>query len=71
MVDKSKKLVDRYVILCDGLIIVCKSSGKRSSVSSYQANEFRLREKHLIRLVDVLDRDDSHGERFTFELAPR
>lgn len=73
MIDnKSKKLSDRYVILCDGMIIVCKQQGgKRSSVSSYQGYEYRLREKHLIRKVDVLDREDSSGEKFTFELAPR
>ena len=72
VIDKSKKLVDRYVILCDGVILVCKQlAGKRSSVSSFQGYEYRLREKHLIRRVDVLDRDDASGEKYTFELAPR
>ena len=72
VIDKSKKPVDRYVFLCDGMIIVCKQlAGKRSSVSSYQGHEYRLREKYPIRKVDVLDRDDSLGEKYTFELAPR
>lgn len=72
MIDSRKKLVDRYVILCDGMIIVCKQLvGKRASVSSYQGYEYRLREKHLIRKVDVLDREDTGGEKHTFELAPR
>ena len=33
--------------------------------------EYRLKEKHLIRLVDVLDREDTETERHMFELAPR
>jgi son of sevenless-like protein len=72
VIDKNRRLVDRHVILCDSMILVLKHlTGKRSSVSSYQGHEFRLREKHLIRKVDVLDRDDSSGESHTFELAPR
>ena len=44
--------MDRYVILCDGMILVCKIiTGKRSSTSSTQQGEFRLRDKHLIRKV--------------------
>lgn len=35
--------------------------------------EYRLQEKHLITLVDVLDREDgpNEHEQFTFELTPR
>ena len=33
--------------------------------------EYRLKEKHLIGLVDVLDREDTETERHMFELAPR
>jgi son of sevenless len=68
--NRKRRLVDRYVILCDGIIIVCKQNGKRGSVTSSQG-EYRLREKHLIRKVDVLDREDTGAERHTFELAPR
>ena len=65
--------------LCDGMIIICKQNsshghgGKRisTSSSSSQQQEYRLKEKHLIRLVDVLDREDTETERHMFELAPR
>ena len=37
----------------------------------FSSQEYRLKEKHLIRLVDVLDREDTEAERHMFELAPR
>ena len=93
--------VDRYVYLCDGMIIICKqntghghgghkrSIGSASSqtqqvlkvlrgcehfllnIADHVSQEYRLKEKHLIRLVDVLDREDTETERHMFELAPR
>lgn len=71
--DNKKRFADRYVFLCDGMIIVCKQiANKRGSVSSSaNSGEYRLREKHLIRKVDVLDREDSGSDAHTFELAPR
>ena len=65
-------MIDRYVFLCDGVILICKINvSKRSSVSSHQG-EYRLRERHEIRKLDVLDREDASGsDAFTFELAPR
>ena len=71
--DNKKRFADRYVFLCDGMIIVCKQiANKRGSVSSSASSgEYRLREKHLIRKVDVLDREDSGADAHTFELAPR
>lgn len=69
-VKEAKRLVDRYVFLCDDMIIVCKqNSNKRGSVSSSQG-EYRLREKHYIRRVDVLDLCDTDNEKYMFELAP-
>jgi len=73
VIDKSKKVCDRYVILCDSMILVLKQlpGGKRGSVSSHAGHDYRLREKHFIRHVDVLDREDTAGESHTFELMPR
>ena len=75
VLDQRKKLSDRYVFLLDGMIIICKlMQQKRSSVSSYNPpHEYRLRDKHLIRTLDVIDREDGSlpSEKYMFELAPR
>ena len=64
--DSRKRLSDRYVYLCDGVILICKMSKKGGGGS-----DLKLRDKHLIRRVDVLDREDLDDLKFTFELVPR
>ena len=34
-------------------------------------SDLKLRDKHLIRRVDVLDREDTDDLKYTFELVPR
>ncbi len=83
--DKGKKYKEQTVFLCDGMILICKQhTAKPSSSSSHSSGshhghsgggqpqvKYRLRERHLIRRVDVLDREDTATEKYTFELAPR
>ena len=64
--DSRKRLSDRYVYLCDGVILICKMSTPGGGGS-----DLKLRDKHLIRRVDVLDREDLDDLKFTFELVPR
>jgi len=71
-----KKMKDRYVILCDGLLIVCsqQTGGRRpssSSASSSAAGELRYRDKYLIRLISIQDREDEENFRHTFEICQR
>ncbi|TRY78935.1 hypothetical protein TCAL_01723 [Tigriopus californicus] len=71
---KKSRQDQRYVFLCDGIIIICKPcSNKRRATPVGSGTEYRLQEKHLISLVDVLDREDgpNEHEQFTFELTPR
>ena len=58
----AKKWSERHVFLFDGLIILCKqnANSKRTSGAGPFA-EYKLKEKHLIRKVDVVDREDTEG----------
>ena len=68
-----KKLKERYVILCDGLLIVCSLPARRSSTSTMAgpASELRYRDKFFIRLINIADREDEEGIKNSFELCPR
>eukprot|EP00092_Neocalanus_flemingeri_P012439 GFUD01013410.1.p1 GENE.GFUD01013410.1~~GFUD01013410.1.p1 ORF type:complete len:1387 (-),score=368.57 GFUD01013410.1:1178-5338(-) len=76
-----KKLKERYVILCDGLLIVCSQTGTRrpssstmsgpTSVGHGAGGELRFRDKYLIRLINIGDREDEEGIRWSFELCQR
>ena len=74
MMDNRKRLSERYVYLCDGSIIICKMS-KKGGVGLVGGggggSDLKLRDKHLIRRVDVLDREDTDDLKFTYELVPR
>ena len=70
--DNRKRLAERYVYLCDGMILICKMSKKGGvGLVSGGGSDLKLREKHLIRRVDVLDREDTDELKQTFELVPR
>ena len=68
-----KKLKERYVILCDGLLIVCSLPARRSSTSTMAGpqSELRYRDKYFIRLINIADREDEEGIKNSFELCPR
>ena len=70
-----KKLKERYVILCDGLLIVCSQTGSRRPSTSMAAptsqGELRFRDKFTIRLINIGDREDEEGIKYSFELCPR
>lgn len=51
---------ERHVFLFDGLVILCKQNAKRTSGAGPFA-EYKLKEKHLIRKVDIVDREDTDG----------
>ncbi|KAK3864097.1 hypothetical protein Pcinc_023177, partial [Petrolisthes cinctipes] len=65
-----KKLTERHVFLFDGLIVLCKSNNRRSSVTG-QIGEYRYKEKFLMRMVEILDKDDTEEVKHAFEIRPR
>ena len=72
-----KKLKDRYVVLCDGLLIVCyQTTARRPSTNAMSGStsvqgELRYRDKYMIRLINISDREDEEGIKNSFELCPR
>ncbi|XP_047480152.1 son of sevenless homolog 2-like [Penaeus chinensis] len=65
-----KKPTERHVFLFDGLIVLCKSNNRRSSVTG-QVGEYRFKEKFLMRMVEILDREDTEEIKYSFEIRPR
>ncbi|XP_050522648.1 protein son of sevenless-like [Daktulosphaira vitifoliae] len=71
-----KRCSERKAILFDGVLILCKSNNRRTSVSvSSQLvgsmSEFKLKEKFFIRKVEIIDREDTEDTKHSFEIAPR
>jgi len=56
-----RRQTDRYVFLFDGLIILTKQNKSRISVTG-PVGEYKLKEKYHVRLLDIIDRDDTDGE---------
>ena len=68
------------MILCDGLLIVCSQTGTRrpststsgpTNVGHGAGGELRYRDKYLIRLINIGDREDEEGIKWSFELCQR
>jgi hypothetical protein len=63
---RSGRITERHVFLFDGLMVLCKPNNKRSSmtvaVTGNPQCEWRLKEKYLIRNIEIIDRDDSINE---------
>lgn len=71
-----KRCSERKAILFDGVLLLCKSNSRRTSVSvSSQLvgglSEFKLKEKLFIRKVEIVDRDDTDETKHFFEIVPR
>lgn len=83
---RSGRLTERHVFLFDGLMVLCKSNTKRSSmtvaVTGQNQADWRLKEKYLIRNILIHDREDNHEAsdnynsgmfcpKYSFEIHPR
>ena len=65
---RSTRLTDRHAFLFDGLIVLCKPNTKRSSMSvtaavtgrdtSTTSCDWRLKERFLIRNIEIIDHED-------------
>ena len=52
---------ERHAFLFDNMLILCKSTGRGRTVSS-SPQDYRFKEKLLIKHLDVVDMEDTEGE---------
>ncbi|XP_076042569.1 son of sevenless homolog 2-like isoform X2 [Oratosquilla oratoria] len=69
-VARGKRESERHVFLFDALVVLCKSNNKRSSGTG-QNGEYKFKEKYLMRMVEILDREDAEDAKHAFEIKPR
>ncbi|XP_071441522.1 protein son of sevenless-like [Hetaerina americana] len=69
-VGSGKRLTERRVFLFDGLMLLCKPNGRRSSVTG-PVPEYRLKERFFVRKVEIVDRDDTDELKNAFEIVPK
>ncbi|XP_063803690.1 son of sevenless homolog 2 [Pseudophryne corroboree] len=62
---------ERHIFLFDGLMISCKTNHGQSRIPGYNTAEFRLKEKFVMRKVQVVDREDSSECKHAFELVSK
>ena len=56
-----RNLPERYVFLFDQLIVLCKPNNPRRDSKAGPVAEYKLKEKFLIKKVEVVDREDTEG----------
>ncbi|XP_022178820.1 protein son of sevenless-like [Myzus persicae] len=74
---RGKRCSERKAILFDGVLLLCKSNRRRTSVSvnsqfvgGLSEFKFKLKENLFIRKVEIFDRDDTEEIKNCFEIVP-
>lgn len=62
---------ERHIFLFDGLMISCKMNHGQSRIPGYNTAEYRLKEKFIMRKVQVVDREDTGEYKHAFELLSK
>ncbi|MEE6492316.1 hypothetical protein FKM82_016544 [Ascaphus truei] len=62
---------ERHIFLFDGLMISCKTNHGQSRIPGYNTAEYRLKEKFIMRKVQINDREDTCECKHAFELVSK
>lgn len=62
---------ERHIFLFDGLMISCKANHGQSRLPGYSSAEYRLKEKIIMRKMQVVDKEDTAEYRHAFELVAK
>ncbi|XP_077892894.1 son of sevenless homolog 2-like [Ictidomys tridecemlineatus] len=62
---------ERHIFLFDGLMISCKPNHGQTPLPGYSSAEYRLKEKFVMRKVQICDKEDTCECRHAFELVSK
>uniref|UniRef100_A0A9L0SDM4 SOS Ras/Rho guanine nucleotide exchange factor 2 n=1 Tax=Equus caballus TaxID=9796 RepID=A0A9L0SDM4_HORSE len=62
---------ERHIFLFDGLMISCKPNHSQSRLPGYSSAEYRLKEKFVMRKIQICDKEDTCECRHAFELVSK
>ncbi|NXQ17115.1 SOS2 protein, partial [Peucedramus taeniatus] len=62
---------ERHIFLFDGLLISCKTNHGQSRLPGYSSAEYRLKEKIVMRKMQVVDKEDTAEYKHAFELVSK
>ncbi|XP_021057426.1 son of sevenless homolog 2 isoform X1 [Mus pahari] len=62
---------ERHIFLFDGLMISCKPNHGQTRLPGYSSAEYRLKEKFVMRKIQICDKEDACEYRHAFELVSK
>ncbi|XP_069495078.1 son of sevenless homolog 2 [Ambystoma mexicanum] len=62
---------ERHIFLFDGLMISCKANHGQSRLPGYSNTEYRLKEKFIMRKIQINDKEDTCEYKHAFELVSK
>ncbi|XP_027632418.1 son of sevenless homolog 2 isoform X2 [Tupaia chinensis] len=62
---------ERHIFLFDGLMISCKPNHSQTRLPGYSSAEYRLKEKFVMRKIQICDKEDTCECKHAFELVSK
>uniref|UniRef100_A0A2K6F6Z4 SOS Ras/Rho guanine nucleotide exchange factor 2 n=1 Tax=Propithecus coquereli TaxID=379532 RepID=A0A2K6F6Z4_PROCO len=62
---------ERHIFLFDGLMISCKPNHGQTRLPGYSSAEYRLKEKFVMRKIQICDKEDTCEYKHAFELVSK
>ncbi|XP_058594963.1 son of sevenless homolog 2 isoform X4 [Neofelis nebulosa] len=62
---------ERHIFLFDGLMISCKPNHSQSRLPGYSSAEYRLKEKFVMRKIQICDKEDTCECKHAFEIVSK
>ncbi|MEJ1269372.1 hypothetical protein NN561_000181 [Cricetulus griseus] len=62
---------ERHIFLFDGLMISCKPNHCQTRLPGYSSAEYRLKEKFVMRKIQICDKEDTCEYKHAFELVSK